>query len=133
MPDKLSEKARELVARPVLATLATVAADGSPQVTPLWIDVDGDDLLVNTARGRAKARNVERDHRVAITVIDPDDPYNVVVVRGTVAEVTTEGADAHIDRLAKKYLGVDEYPMRQPGEVRLTVRIRTDRIPMQPS
>ena len=133
MPDKLSEKARELIARPVLATLATVAGDGSPQVTPLWIEVDGDDLLVNTARGRAKARNVERDHRVALTVIDPDDPYNVVVVKGTVADVTTEGADAHIDRLAKKYLGVDEYPMRQPGEVRLTVRIRTDRIPMQPS
>jgi PPOX class probable F420-dependent enzyme len=133
MPDKLSAKARELLARPVLATLATVAGDGSPQVTPLWIEVDGDDLLVNTARGRAKARNVERDHRVALSVIDPDDPYNVVVVKGTVVDVTTEGADAHIDRLAKKYLGVDEYPMRQPGEVRLTVRIRTDRIPMQAS
>jgi PPOX class probable F420-dependent enzyme len=133
MPDKLSDKARELLARPVLATLATVAADGSPQVTPLWIDVDGDDLLVNTAQGRAKARNVARDHRVAVSVIDPDDPYNVVVVRGTVVDVTTDGADAHIDRLAKKYLGVDEYPMRQPGEVRITVRIRTDRIPMQPS
>jgi PPOX class probable F420-dependent enzyme len=133
MTDKLSDKARELIGRPVLATLATVAADGAPQVTPLWIEVDGDDLLVNTARGRAKARNVERDQRVALSVLDPGDPYNVVVVRGTVVEVTTEGADAHIDRLAKKYLGVDEYPMRQPGEVRLTIRIRTDRIPMQPS
>ncbi len=131
MTDKLSEKARQLISRPVLATLATVAADGGPQVTPLWIEVDGDDLLVNTARGRAKARNVERDQRVALSVIDPGDPYNVVVVRGTVVEVTTEGADAHIDRLAKKYLGVDEYPMRQPGEVRLTIRIRTDRILMQ--
>lgn len=131
MPDKLSDKARELLARPVLATLATVAADGAPQVTPLWIEVDGDDLLVNTARGRAKARNVERDQRVAVSVIDPGDPYNVVVVRGTVVEVTTDGADAHIDHLAKKYMGVDEYPMRQPGEVRLKIRIRTDRIPMQ--
>lgn len=133
MPDKLSDKARELLARPVLATLATVATDGSPQVTPLWIEVDGDDLLVNTAQGRSKARNVARDHRVAVSVIDPDDPYNVVVVKGTVVDVTTDGADAHIDRLAKKYLGVDEYPMRQPGEVRITVRIRTDRIPMQSS
>lgn len=133
MPDKLSQKARELLARPVLATLATVAADGSPQVTPLWIEVDGDDLLVNTAEGRAKARNVARDQRVAVSVVDPDDPYNVVVVKGTAVDVTTEGADAHIDRLAKKYLGVDEYPMRRPGEVRLTVRIRTDRIPMQSS
>ena len=131
MTDKLSEKARALLARPVLATLATVAPDGGPQVTPLWIEVDGDDLLVNTAEGRVKARNLERDHRVAISVIDPDDPYNVVVVRGTVVESTPEGADAHIDALAKKYLGLDEYPMRTPGEVRLKVRIRTDRIPMQ--
>jgi PPOX class probable F420-dependent enzyme len=131
MPDKLSEKARALIARPVLATLATVSADGAPQVTPLWIEVDGDDLLVNTARGRTKARNIERDQRVAVSVIDPDDPYNVVVVRGSVVEVTTEGADAHIDRLANKYMGVDEYPMRSPDETRITVRIRTDRIPMQ--
>ncbi|HVX22980.1 MAG TPA: PPOX class F420-dependent oxidoreductase [Acidimicrobiales bacterium] len=131
MTDKLSEKAQALLARPVLATLATVASDGGPQVTPLWIETDGDDLLVNTARGRAKARNLERDHRVAVSVIDPDDPYNVVVVRGTVTDVTTDGADDHIDRLAKKYLGVDQYPMRQPGEVRLKIRIRTDRIPMQ--
>ena len=114
------------------ATLATVAADGGPQATPLWIEREGDDLLVNTARGRAKARNVERDQRVAVSVLDPDDPYNVVVVRGTAAEVTTEGADEHIDRLAHKYLGVDSYPMRREGEVRLKVRIRTDRIPMQP-
>jgi PPOX class probable F420-dependent enzyme len=131
MTDKLSDKARALLARPILATLATVAPDGGPQVTPLWIEVDGDDLLVNTAQGRIKARNLDRDHRVAVTVLDPDDPYNVVVVRGTVTDVTTDGADAHIDRLAKKYLGVDEYPMRQPGEVRLKIRIRTDRIPMQ--
>lgn len=133
MTDKLSEQARALIARPVLATLATLAKSGGPQVTPLWIEVDGDDLLVNTARGRAKARNIERDPRVALTVIDPDDPYNVVVVQGTVVDVTTEGASAHIDRLAKKYLGVDVYPMHQPDEVRLTVRIRTDHIPIQPS
>jgi len=131
MTDTLSDKARALLARPVLATLATVAPDGGPQVTPLWIDTDGDDLLVNTAKGRVKARNLERDHRVALSVVDPEDPYNVVVVRGTVTEVTTDGADDHIDKLAKKYLGVDEYPMRQPGEVRLKVRIRPDRIPMQ--
>jgi len=131
MTDKLSAKARELIARPVLATLATLGTDGSPQVTPLWIDIEGDDLVINTARGRVKARNVERDPRVAISVIDPGDPYNVVTVRGTVVDITADGADAHIDRLAKKYLGVDEYPMRSPGEVRLKVRIRTDRIPMQ--
>jgi PPOX class probable F420-dependent enzyme len=133
MTDTLSDKARQLINRPVLATLATVASDGSPQVTPLWVELDGDDIVVNTAQGRAKARNVERDHRVAVCVLDPDDPYNVVVVRGTVVEVTTDGAEAGIDRLAKKYLGVDTFPNRRPGEVRISVRIRTDRITMQPS
>ena len=131
MADTLSPKARALIARPVLASLTTLGKDGSPQVTPLWIDEDGDDLLFNTAQGRKKARNLERDSRVAVTVIDPDDQYNVVAVRGTVIDITTEGADAHIDALAKKYLGVDSYPMRQEGEVRVKVRVRTDRIAMQ--
>ena len=131
MSDTLSEKARALLARPVLASLATISADGSPQITPLWIDVDGDDLLVNTAEGRRKARNMHHNPHVAVSVVDPDDPYNVVAVRGTVIDMTHEGADADIDRLAKKYMGVDEYPMRTEGEVRVTVRIRTDRISMQ--
>ncbi|MHB8318784.1 MAG: PPOX class F420-dependent oxidoreductase [Acidimicrobiales bacterium] len=131
MADKLSGKARALLERPVIANLATLLPDGSPQLTPLWIDVDGDDLLINTAKGRAKARNIERDKRVAVSVVDPNDPYNTVVVRGSVVDITTEGADAHIDSLAKKYLGVDKYPMRQPGEVRIKARIRTDKITMQ--
>jgi PPOX class probable F420-dependent enzyme len=129
--DVLSPTARALLERPVLASLATISADGSPQITPLWISVDGDDLLVNTARGRAKERNLARSPAVALCVIDPDDPYNVVAVHGTVTEITTEGADAHIDALAHKYLGVDTYPMRAEGEVRVKVRIRTDRIVMQ--
>lgn len=133
MADTLTDKARALLARPLLATLVTVCPSGWPQATPLWIETDGDDLLVNTARGRAKARNIERDPRVALTVVDPDDPYGGVVVRGTVVDVTTDGADAHIDRLAKKYLGVDVYPGHQPDQVRITVRIRTDRIVSQPS
>lgn len=127
----LSEKAKALVARPVIATVATVAADGSPQVTPVWIEADGDDLVFNTARGRVKERNLERDPRVAVTVIDPDDSYNVLVAVGKVVSMETEGADAHIDKLAKKYLGVDEYPMRTEDEVRMIVRVRPDRIPMQ--
>ena len=131
MAEVLSEKARELIVRPVLATLTTLNADGSPQSTPLWIDLDGDDVLFNTARGRAKTRNMERDPRVAVTVIDPDDPYNVVAFRGTVTDITTDGADAHIDALAKKYLGVDSYPMRREGEVRVRITVRTDRIAMQ--
>ena len=131
MADVLSEKARALIARPLLASLATLNPDGSPQITPLWIDLDGDDVVFNTAQGRRKARNLERDARVAVTVIDPDDPYNVVAFQGTVTDVTTEGADAHIDALAKKYLGVDTYPMRREGEVRVRVTVRTDRIAMQ--
>ena len=131
MADVLSEKARELMARPVLASLATLNPDGSPQITPLWVDRDGDDVLFNTARGRKKARNMEKDARVAVTVIDPDDAYNVVAFQGTVVEETTEGADAHIDALAKKYLGVDSYPMRREGEVRIKLRVRTDHIAMQ--
>jgi PPOX class probable F420-dependent enzyme len=131
MADTLSEKARQLIARPILASLTTLAADGSPQVTPLWIDRDGDDLLFNTAKGRVKARHMEHDSRVAVSVVDPDDPYNVVALRGTVTDMTTDGADAHIDALAKKYLGVDSYPMRQEGEVRIKVRVRTDHIAMQ--
>jgi PPOX class probable F420-dependent enzyme len=131
MADVLSEKARALIARPVLASLATLNPDGSPQITPLWVDRDGDDVVFNTAQGRKKARNLERDARVAVTVIDPDDQYNVVAFQGTVSEVTTDGADAHIDALAKKYLGVDTYPMRREGEVRIRVTVRTDHIAMQ--
>jgi len=131
MADVLSEKARALIARPVLASLATLNPDGSPQITPLWVDRDGDDVLFNTAQGRKKARNMEKDARVAVTVIDPDDAYNVVAFQGTVIEETTDGADAHIDALAKKYLGVDEYPMRRESEVRIKLRVRTDHIAMQ--
>ncbi len=131
MTDTLSEKARALIARPVLASLTTLAPDGSPQVTPLWVDLDGDDILFNTAKGRVKARHIERDPRVAVSVVDPHDQYNVVAVRGTVVDITTDGADDHIDALAKKYLGVDSYPMRSDDEVRIKVRVRTDHISMQ--
>src|ERR1700722_13689167 len=131
MADVLSEKARALIARPVLASLATLNPDGSPQITPLWVDREGDDVVFNTAQGRKKARNLERDSRVALTVIAPDDAYNVVAFQGTVTDVSTEGADAHIDFLAKKYLGVDSYPGRREGEVRIRVTVRTDHIAMQ--
>ncbi len=131
MAATFTTKARELIARPVLASLATLNPDGSPQITPLWVDLDGDNLLFNSAQGRVKARNLQHDSRVAVTVIDPGDQYNVVALRGTVTDITTEGADAHIDFLAKKYLDVDSYPMRREGEVRIKVTVRPDHIAMQ--
>ena len=132
MTTSLSTKAKTLIDRPIIASVATVDAEGRPQLTPVWIDHDGDDLVFNSARGRAKTENLERNPHVAVSVVDPDDPYNVVVVRGTVTS-TEEGADAHIDSLAKKYLGVDTYPMRQPGEVRVIYRVTADKAVMQPA
>jgi PPOX class probable F420-dependent enzyme len=105
------------------AHLATVMPDGSPQVTPVWFDVSGDRIRVNTARGRQKDRNMQQNAKVALSVIDPDNPYRFVVVRGRIANVTEEGADAHIDSLAKKYLGQDKYPFRKPGEQRVIFEI----------
>jgi PPOX class probable F420-dependent enzyme len=131
MSTQLTQAARTLISRPVIANVATVDQEGKPQLTPVWIDIDGDDLVFNTAKGRAKQSNLARNPSVAVSVVDPDDPYNVVIVRGTV-EATEDGADAHIDALAKKYLDVDTYPMRRPGEVRIIYRVRADHVVMQP-
>jgi PPOX class probable F420-dependent enzyme len=132
MPEALTNAARSLINRPIIASVATVSHDDKPQLTPVWIDIEGDDLVFNTAKGRAKQSNLDRNPHIAVSLVDPDNPYNVVVVRG-VAESTEEGADEHIDALAMKYLGVDKYPMRQPGEQRLKYRVRTEHIVMQPS
>jgi PPOX class probable F420-dependent enzyme len=127
----LSTKAKDLISRPVIANVATVDAQGHPQLTPVWIDLDGDHLVFNTAKGRAKAANLDKQPWAAVSVVDPDDPYNVVVVRGPV-EASEDGADAHIDALAQKYLGVDTYPMRKPGEVRVIYRVIHDSVVIQP-
>ena len=105
------------------ASLATVMPDGSPQVTPVWVDYKSGAIRVNTAKGRVKARNMKEGSRVALAILDPDNPYRHIQVRGRVKRVTEQGADAHIDSLAKKYLGQDKYPYRQPGEVRLIYEI----------
>jgi PPOX class probable F420-dependent enzyme len=98
--------------------------DGSPQVTPVWVEFDGTHVLINSARGRQKDRNLRANPAVALSLCDPDNPYRYLEVRGRVVDITEQGADAHIDRLAKKYLGVDSYPGRSPQEVRVTYRIR---------
>ena len=113
---------RALLSERQLAHVATLEADGSPHVTPVWIDVDGDHILFNTAKGRVKHRNLLRDPRVAVSVVDKADDYRTLCIKGT-AELIDEGADAHIDKLAKKYLDADTYPFRKPGEVRVIVRI----------
>ncbi len=97
--------------------------DGSPQVTPVWFDTAAERIRVNTAKGRTKANNMKKGAKVALAITDPANPYRYVQVRGTVANVTESGADAHIDSLAMKYLGRDKYPFRQPGEVRIIYEI----------
>ena len=110
------------------AFISTLMSDGSPQVTPTWIDVEDNIILINTAKGRIKHKNISRDPRVAVSVIDHNNPYNMVSIRGIAIEQSNEGADEHIDRLAKKYLGVDKYPMRSPNEKRIIVKIKPEKI-----
>lgn len=105
------------------ANLATVMADGSPQVTPVWFDYKDDVIRVNTAKGRVKSRTLRPGAPVALAIMDPDNPYRYLQIRGHVRSASEQGADAHIDSLAKKYLGKDTYPFRQPGEVRVRYEI----------
>jgi PPOX class probable F420-dependent enzyme len=120
---KLTSDDVALLNEPNLAHLATIDDDGTPHVTPVWVDTDGENILFNTATGRVKYNNVIRNPAVAISVVDKKDDYRTLWVKGT-AELVEEGADAHIDRLAKKYLGVDSYPWRKATEQRVIVRIR---------
>ena len=128
--DKLSPGAVKLLQEKQLAQLATVMADGSPQVTPVWVDVepDGSTILINTGAGRVKDRNVERNQEVAVSVTDRNDYYRLVNVRGTIVERTFEGADEHIDKLAQKYLGQEKYPWRSPDEQRVSVKITAEKV-----
>ena len=118
----------DLFSKPAFAHLVTLMPDGSPQVTPVWVDLDGNTVIVNTARGRLKDRNMKRDPRVALAVSDPANPYRYVQVRGRVSDITENGGDAHIDKMAKKYLNQDSYPYRQPGEVRVVYRITPEHV-----
>lgn len=123
MPKTSLDAYRDLFTKKSFATIATVMPDGTPQVTPVWIDSDGQNLLVNSARGRVKDRNLERNAAVAVAILDPENPYRYVQVRGVVVSAVEAGADEHIDALARRYLGTD-YPYRQPGEVRVLYKIR---------
>jgi PPOX class probable F420-dependent enzyme len=111
---QIPEKFADLFQKKAFASLATVMPDGRPQVTPVWIDYDGRHVLVNSARGRKKDQNMRRDPRVSVAIIDPDNPYRYIEIRGKVTEVTEHGASQHIDKMAKKYLNKDKYPFAQP-------------------
>jgi len=124
MAGVIPDKNVDLFSKKAFANLATVNPDGTPQVTPVWVDYDGTHVLVNSARGRRKDKNMETNPAVAISILDPDNPYRYLEVRGRVAEITEDGADEHIDKMAKKYLGQDKYPFRQPGEVRVIFKIQ---------
>ena len=124
----IPEQYRDLFEKKAFAHLATLRADGSAHVSPVWVDYDGTHVRFNTAKGRAKLKQLERDPRVALSIQDPENPYRYVEVRGRVAETTEKGADAHIDALARKYLGQDRYPWRRPGEVRVMVKILPEHV-----
>lgn len=128
MGDIIPKEFLDLFEKKAFAALATLLPNGAPQVTPVWCDFDGTYVLVNSARGRVKDRNMRRDPRVSLAILDPDNPYRYLGIQGRVVEITEEGADAHIDRLAKKYLGLDRYPYRQPGEVRVIYKIKPERV-----
>jgi len=117
-----------LTTKKAFAQLATLNPDGSPQVTPVWVDYDGTHVLINTAKGRVKAKNLAREPRVAISLSDPDNPYRYLGIQGRVVGMTEAGGDAHIDKMAKKYLGKDSYPYRTAGEVRIIVTIAPDKV-----
>ncbi len=125
---EIPQSHRDIIEGPNIAHVATLMPDGSPHSTPVWIDIDGNDLVFNTAEGRQKVRNLDRDGRVAISIHDSANPYRYIQVRGRVVEKTHEGADAHIDKMAKKYLGEDTYPWRGPNEKRVIYRIRPEHI-----
>jgi PPOX class probable F420-dependent enzyme len=125
---QLSEKAKRLILAPNIGNIATLMADGSPHLTPVWIDCDDNRVLVNTAEGRQKLVNVRRDPRVAVSVFSFENPYEMVSIQGRVVETTQEGADQHIDKMAKKYLGQEKYPFRRPGEQRVIIKIEPEHI-----
>jgi PPOX class probable F420-dependent enzyme len=127
MPAEIPAGFRDLLSKKAFAHLATVTPSGAPQVTPVWFDFTDGHVRVNSAKGRFKDKNMRRDPHVALSIQDPENAYRYLEIRGRVVEVTEAGADAHIDALAKKYLGLDTYPNRKPGEVRVIYRIAPER------
>ena len=127
MGQGIPDSHKDILDKVIFGHLATLNPDGSPQSTPIWFEYDGEHILINSSKGRWKDRNMRRDARVALSIIDPDNAYRYLEVRGRVVDITEEGAVDHINKLAKKYLGKDEYPFLQPGEVRVKYKIVPER------
>jgi PPOX class probable F420-dependent enzyme len=125
---KIPDSHKALFEKPVIGNLATMMPNGLIQVNPVWVDYDGTHVRFNSARGRQKDKNLKKNGVATIELVDPENPYYWIEIRGRVEDITTEGADAHIDSLAKKYLGKDKYPFRRPDEVRVTYKIRPERV-----
>ncbi|AHF98763.1 pyridoxamine 5'-phosphate oxidase [Halostagnicola larsenii XH-48] len=121
---------QDLFDRESIAHVSTIMPDGTPQVTPVWVDIDDEGyILINTVRSRQKARNISENPKIGLSITDPDDPYQYLSIRGAVEEMTTEGAVDHIDQLAQRYMDVEEYPYHDDEESdRVIVRIRPDRV-----
>ena len=128
MAASIPEQYKDLFQKRAFASLATLMPDGRPQVTPVWVDLDGSHIRINSAKGRVKDKNMRRNKKVALSIFDPDNPYRHLAVQGQVVDITEQGADAHIDALAKKYLGKDKYPFRRPGEARVIYKIRPEKV-----
>jgi PPOX class probable F420-dependent enzyme len=123
MTAKIPDHFMDLTIEPAFAHLATLMKDGTPQVTPVWFDYDGECIRINSARGRIKDLNMRRYPQVALCILDPRNPYRYLAIRGSVVDISETGADEHIDHLAKKYLNVERYPNRAPGEVRVMYKV----------
>jgi PPOX class probable F420-dependent enzyme len=128
MAERLSAGLQALLGEPAFCQVATLMPDGSPHLTQVWVNTDGEHILVNTFEGAQKLKNLRGDPRVAVNVVDPGNAWRLASIRGRVMDITTEGADDHIDELARKYLGTDSYPFRRPGQVRVKVTITPERI-----
>jgi len=122
----IPEKYRDLLDKKAFAQLATLMPDGAPHVSPVWFEYDGQNILINSAKGRVKDRNMRHDPRVGLDIIDPENPYRHLSIRGRVVAITEEGADDHINKLTKKYINQDKYPYKAPGEVRVTYKIEPE-------
>ena len=128
MSQAIPEKYADLLEKPAFGNLGTLMKDGSPQVTPVWVDFDGKYVRINSAKGRVKDLNIRRDPRVSVSLQDPQNPYRYLEIRGRVVDITETGADDHINKLSQKYLGKPVYPFRQPNEVRVLYKIEPEKV-----